>query len=142
MRQARELTDHSYIPDALPQYDSKTRSPLWEKALENYRKALSGNDSYYEAILENGTLEELIEHAKTLEPSSPSDKSSGTMSRIKPILDFFSDFSTVVAVCLGADTVLAAVVWGSIRVLLTVCRFCFQYSECRTWISSSSSYLI
>lgn len=129
---ARGLTGYSYFPDTLRHDEIKSKSPLWEKALENYREELSGND-YYETILENGTLEELIDHTKTLEPSSPSDKTSSTMSRIKPIVKFFNDFSTIVAICFGADTVLAAVVWGSIRVLLTVCHFLSQPLGCNAW---------
>lgn len=42
------------------------------------------------------------------------------VNRLDSILKFVNDFSAVVAVCFGADAKLAALVWGSIRMILTL----------------------
>lgn len=104
-------------------------SPLWEKALQNYREELAGDDDY-QIILETGTLEVLMNDAKTLRPVGPQGrKALDSMGRMKPMIKLVNDFAAVIAVAFGADAMLAAIIWGSIRMILTVG---YQYSrQCR-----------
>ena len=89
------------------------------KALRRYRGGLEEEEfDEYQTILEAGTLEDLVEHIKTLEP--PNVKEKAVINRLDTVLKFFNDFSAVLAVCFGADAKLAALVWGSIRMVLTL----------------------
>lgn len=95
-------------------------NPLWQKALEQYRKELQHGDDY-DVTLSVTSMEDLLTQARSLEP--PAARNSSTLcslSRLEPILGRLIDFSAVAALCLGADAKSAAVVWGSIRLILTV----------------------
>ena len=70
----------------------------------------------YRMILEDGTLEELINQIKTLE--QPNAREKAIINRLDPVLKTVSDFSAIVALCLGTDARLTALVWGSIRLIL------------------------
>ena len=63
-------------------------------------------------------MEELVEQIKEIEP--PNTQGKAVVNRLDSILKFVNDFSAVVAVCFGADAKLAALVWGSIRMILTL----------------------
>ena len=98
---------------------SRPPSPFWNKALRRYRGELEDEEAdQYQMIVEAGTLDELVEQIKTLEP--PNAKEKAVVNRLDSILKFLNDFSAVVAVCFGADAKLAALVWGSIRMILTL----------------------
>ena len=93
---------------------------MWEKALEHYRKELQDGDDY-KVTLGVTSMEELLTQAKSLEPPASRNSSAlNSLSRLEPILGHLNDFSAVVALCLGADAKSAAIVWGSIRLILTV----------------------
>lgn len=98
---------------------SRPASPFWNKALKRYRGELEEEEvDEYQTILEAGALEDLVEQIKTLEP--PTAKEKAVVNRLDSILKFVNDFSAIVAVCFGADAKLAALVWGSIRLILTL----------------------
>lgn len=102
-------------------------SPLWDKALQNYREELAGDDDF-RAILETGSLGELLNESKVLQPVGPQGrKALNSMGRMKPMIKLVNDFSAVLAVSFGTDAVLAALIWGSIRMILTVCLFPMLY---------------
>lgn len=95
-------------------------SPLWEKALERYRAELKECDDY-EGVLDVGSVEELLNQARALEPADASNRMTvSTLNRLEPMLTHMNDFAAIVALCLGAETKTAALVWGSIRAILTV----------------------
>ncbi|MCJ1396521.1 hypothetical protein MMC18_009412, partial [Xylographa bjoerkii] len=95
-------------------------SPLWEKALERYRKELKDGDDY-DHIMDVGSMEELLNQARALEPTGSRSKTPlGSLNRLEPILVHLNDFSAVIAICLGANAKSAALVWGSIRIILTL----------------------
>ena len=99
---------------------SSSQSPLWEKALEKYCKELKDGDDFVD-ILKIGSMEELLSQTKSLEPAGARDSaSSSSLTRLEPILGHLNDFSAIVALLLGADAKSAALVWGSIRIILTV----------------------
>lgn len=95
-------------------------SPLWHRALERYREELNQNDDY-KSVTEIASLDDLLNHTKTIEKSLPRDRNAfGSLQRLGPTLKFVDDFSAVIAVCFGADAKLTAFVWGSIRLMLTL----------------------
>lgn len=67
-------------------------------------------------MLEAGTLEDLLAQIKILEP--PNAKEKAVVNRLNSILKFINNFSAVIAMCFGADAKIAALVWGSIRMIL------------------------
>ena len=60
----------------------------------------------------------MVEQIKTLEP--PNAREKAVVNRLDSVLKFVNDFSAVVAVCFGADAKIAALVWGSMRLILTL----------------------
>ena len=95
-------------------------APLWHRALERYRVELEENDDYKD-ILVVESLEDLLDHAKTVEALLPRERTAiNSMNRLGPRLKFVDDFSAVIALYFGADVQLTAVVWGSIRLMLTL----------------------
>ncbi|KIW65774.1 hypothetical protein PV04_08001 [Phialophora macrospora] len=59
-------------------------------------------------------MQDVLNYAKSFEHVWPHEHS---LNRLGPMLKFVDDFSTVVAVCFGADTKLTAFVWGGIRLI-------------------------
>lgn len=106
-------------------------TPLWHRALERYREELETNDDY-QSIIEIGSLDDLLNYAKTFEPLLPRDRSVlDSMNRLGPALKFVDDFSALIAVCFGVDAKLTAFVWGSIRLMLTLRIICRRYIKRR-----------
>jgi hypothetical protein len=88
--------------------------------LERYREELKQSDDY-DSIVQIASLEDLLNYTKTIEQSLPRDRNAvSSLQRLGPTLKFVDDFSAVIAVCFGADVKLAAFVWGSIRLMLTL----------------------
>jgi hypothetical protein len=109
--------DNENMSEPPPGYQ---RSPLWDQALENFREELAGDDDLG-MILETRNVEELLHDVKMLQPVGPQGrKALDSMNRLKPMVKLVNDFSAVLAVAFGADTVVTALVWGSIRMILTV----------------------
>jgi hypothetical protein len=74
----------------------------------------------FQDIIEVESLGDLLNHAKTLERLLPREHVAlSTIHRLGPKLKFVDDFSAVIALYFGADTKLTALVWGSIRLMLT-----------------------
>ncbi len=87
-------------------------------------------------------MEELLTQARNLEPSGARNKNIlSSLSRLEPMLLHINDFSAVTALLLGANAKSAALVWGSIRIILTVLLFsqvCFATlinaaADCACW---------
>ncbi|OAX82520.1 hypothetical protein ACJ72_03130 [Emergomyces africanus] len=98
-----------------------SKTPLWEKALENYREELAEKDDYKWVLENQGTLDELMKFTNSLEWPGLRDRSVlNSLKRLKPILKFVNDFSAVIALYFGADTALTAVIWGSLKLILTL----------------------
>ncbi|KAI9811064.1 MAG: hypothetical protein M1827_005646 [Pycnora praestabilis] len=94
-------------------------SPLWDKALERYREELKDVDDYNGAM-DVGSMEELLSQARALEPPGHPSKTLSSLNRLEPTLVHMNDFSAVIALFLGADAKTAGLVWGSIRIILTL----------------------
>jgi ATP-dependent Clp protease ATP-binding subunit ClpA len=100
--------------------EKRASSPLWLKAVERYRAELEENDDYQD-IMEVGSLEALLDHTKTIESLLPPERTMlNLMNRLGARLRFVDDFSAIIALYFGADANLTALVWGSIRLMLTL----------------------
>jgi hypothetical protein len=67
------------------------------------------------------SVDELLGQAKALEPqASRSGKLSASLNRLEPILSHINDFAAILALCTGADPKATGLVWGSLRVILSV----------------------
>jgi hypothetical protein len=98
----------------------------WEKALESYHEDLAADDDF-RMILETGSLKELLADDQTLQPFGPRGrKALDSMNRLKPTFKLLNDFSVVLEVSVGAGTAVTAVVWGGIRMILTVYLYPWQ----------------
>ncbi|GAP84174.1 putative NB-ARC and TPR domain protein [Rosellinia necatrix] len=95
-------------------------APLWERALERYRDELGGNEDY-QAVNELHSLEDLLTHVNNLQNEPSRNRQSlASLNRLAPKFKFLDDFSAVIALTFGADPTLTAVVWGSVRLILTL----------------------
>ncbi len=75
----------------------------------------------YQDIINIGSFDDLLDHAKTIEPLSPRERNSlGWMSRLGSRLKLVDDFLAIIALYFGADATFTALVWGSVRLMLTL----------------------
>jgi hypothetical protein len=94
-------------------------SLLWEKAEKSYRQDLA-SDKEFAKILETRSLEELLADTHVLQPVDPFDRELPcTIDRLEPAFRLLSDFLVILKMSYGADSAQTALVWGSIRVILT-----------------------
>ena len=76
-------------------------------------------------------MEELLTQARDLEPPGARNRNIlSSLSRLEPMLLHINDFSAITALFLGANAKSAALVWGSIRIILTV--LLYPQSYCMT----------
>ena len=71
--------------------------------------------------MDEGTMQNLVDYAKSSQSLAQERNSVASMQRLTPILRFLDDFAAVLAYCLGANTTTTALVWGSIRLMLVLC---------------------
>lgn len=95
-------------------------TPLWDRAVERYRDELDEKGDYQD-IVEDGSFQGLLTHAESIKTLIPTGRESLlSFNRLGAVLRFVDDFSAVVALAVGADATLTAVIWGSIRLILTL----------------------
>jgi hypothetical protein len=93
---------------------------LWNKALERFQDELGGSEDY-QAVHEVHSLEDLLTHVNTLQNAPPRNRQSlASLNRLAPKFKFLDEFSAIIALAFGADPTLTAVVWGSVRSILTL----------------------
>ncbi|KAI0024434.1 P-loop containing nucleoside triphosphate hydrolase protein [Xylariomycetidae sp. FL0641] len=67
------------------------------------------------------SLEDLVTHVNLLQSAPSRDRQAlASLNRLAPKFKFVDDFSAIIALAFGADATLTAVVWGSIRLILTL----------------------
>ncbi|KAI0157224.1 hypothetical protein GGR57DRAFT_461278 [Xylariaceae sp. FL1272] len=99
---------------------SSNPAPLWSKALERYREELGGSEDF-QAVNEVHSLEDLVTHVNALQNNPSRNRQSlASLNRLAPKFKFLDDFSAIIALTFGADPTLTAVVWGSVRLILTL----------------------
>ncbi|KAI1180884.1 hypothetical protein F4777DRAFT_177094 [Nemania sp. FL0916] len=98
----------------------QTPVSLWYKALEKYRDKL-GDDEDYQALRGVHSMDELRTHMNALQNAPAHQRQTFTsLGRLAPKLKFLDDFSAIIALSFRADPTLTAVVWGSVRLILTL----------------------
>ncbi|KAK6952017.1 hypothetical protein Daesc_006543 [Daldinia eschscholtzii] len=79
-----------------------------------------GNEDY-RTVHEVHSLDDLLNHVNTLQATPSRDRQAlASLNRLAPKFKFVDDFSAIIALAFGADATLTAVVWGSIRLILTL----------------------
>jgi hypothetical protein len=91
--------------------------PLLSEALERFHSELKSDD---EAILDVGSVEELLAQAKAMEPALSSRSRPSLFKRLESILPHINDFAAIIAVCSGTDAKATGLVWGSLKVVFMV----------------------
>lgn len=87
--------------------------------MNRFQAELKGDNQFMFDDIVN--VEELLSQTRALQPPAPrGSKIATSLSRLEPILSHINDFAAVIAVCSGADAKAAGLVWGSLRVILTV----------------------
>ena len=95
--------------------------------MNRYRSELKDGDDF---ILDGEGLEELLNQARALEPEfSRKAGPSELLVRIEPILSHMNNFAAIFAVSFGADANATALVWGSIRIILSVLKISLHHSS-------------
>jgi hypothetical protein len=105
---------------------SKEESAIWQNAIQRYYDELRRGGIKGPAIDKDlwniKSPMDLLEQVRNLEP--PDSRTSrtwlGSLRRLEPILLGLNDFASVTAWALGMNGKVAAVVWGSIRLILNV----------------------
>jgi hypothetical protein len=108
---------------------SKEESAIWQNAIQRYYDELRRGGIKGLAIDKDlwniKSPMDLLEQVRNLEP--PDSRASGTwlgsLRRLEPILLGLNDFTSVTAWALGMNGKVAAVVWGSIRLILNVSEY-------------------
>lgn len=110
---------------AEPQADS---SPIWKTALERYF-AETRKGGIKDAAIENHlwtvqTPEDLLNGIEAIVPpnTEPSISWARALKELKPVLLGLSDFAAIIAWAFGMDGKVAVLLWGSIRLILMVCK--------------------
>ena len=99
----------------------RDQSELWNKALDKYREELKDGDDFEENLYVN-SMEELIGQVRAMDVQNARvAKTISSLNRLEPMLMNLNDFSAVIALFLGANVKGAALVWGSLRIILSVC---------------------
>lgn len=89
--------------------------------MERYKDELSENDAYNEVLSEPGSIQDVLDYAAGVEKCFP--QSSSTLlsfKRFGPTLRFLDDFSAMMAIFFGADFKATTLIWGSIRLILSL----------------------
>ena len=89
-----------------------------DQALQRYKTELKDHNDF---VLPDG-IEELLDEARSLEAKhSHGNDPSVAVGRLEPILSQLNNFSAIMALCFGDSAETAALVWGSVRMILSVC---------------------
>lgn len=114
--------------------DDQEGSQIWRNAIQRYYDELEKGGIKGPAIEKDlwnvESAMDLLEQMKTLEPQDwkSMDANKNLINRLEPVLLSLSDFAAVTACAFGMNgkAVVAAVVWGSIRLLLKVRGYVFK----------------
>lgn len=89
--------------------------------MQRYKDELSENDAYDDVLSETGSLQNVLDYAANVESYFPQSRSTLlSFNRLGSTLRFVDDFSAIIAMCFGADFTATALIWGSIRLILSL----------------------
>ncbi|KAA8650150.1 uncharacterized protein ATNIH1004_002831 [Aspergillus tanneri] len=99
-------------------------SPIWQAAIDKYFEELRKEGVKESAIDQDlwsiHSPNDLLQQIQDLAPMDTSLSGSwmGSLRRLEPILLSLNDFAAVITLALGMNGQVAAVIWGSIRLIL------------------------
>jgi fungal STAND N-terminal Goodbye domain len=104
-------------------------SPIWQAAIDKYyeelRKGGVKGPTIDEDLWSVHSLNDLLQKIHSLAPTD--SQASGNwvrlLRRLEPVLLSIDDFAAVATLALGMNGQAAAIIWGSIRLILKVCQF-------------------
>ena len=101
-------------------------SSLWERAKQHYLMELQERNDF-DSVLETASWEMILVQTKAQSPSIAQNSSLlASVQRLEPALIQMNNFATIIAVLCGADAKTAALIWGSIRIILGVSHVVFS----------------
>ena len=104
-------------------------SPIWQAALEKYYAELRKGGIKLSVIDKDlwntHGPDDLLAQIGTQAPSEAQAFRAWTrdLDQLKPILERLSDFTAMIALAMGMNSKVATVIWGSIRLIITVMTF-------------------
>lgn len=125
-----DTSSESNIPPYYPPKGLKEDSQVWQNAIHKYYDELGKGGIKGPAIDKDlwniKSPLDLLNQIRALEPADAraSRVWLGGLRRLETILLGLNDFAVVTAWALGMNGRVAAVVWGSIRLILSVCYDC------------------
>lgn len=102
------------------------RSPIWQAAIDRYyeelRKGGVKGPTIDHDVWSIHSPDDLIQQINDFAPANSSFSSQwvGTLRRLEPILLSLNDFAAVITLALGMQGQVAAIIWGSMRLILKV----------------------
>lgn len=107
-------------------------SPIWQAALDRYFAELRRR-GVKESIIERDLwnvedADDLLAQVTALAPDETAAGWTRCLAQLKPILLGLSDFAAVTAWAMGMDGRVAAVIWGSMRLIIKVICWRILYS--------------
>ena len=116
-------------------------SRIWQNAIDRYYDELKKGGIKAPSIDKDlwniSSPEQLTQQVQSMVPTDA--QLSGTwaniMKRLEPILLSLNDFAAVVAWALGMNGKVAAIIWGSIRLILKVPTTTVQCKNCLTFLT-------
>jgi hypothetical protein len=102
------------------------RSPIWQAAIDRYydelRKGGVKGPTIDHDVWSINSPDDLLQQMNDLAPTNSSVSSQwvGNLRRLESILLSLNDFAAVITLALGMKGQVAAIIWGSIRLILKV----------------------
>lgn len=102
------------------------RSPIWQAAIDRYyeelRKGGIRGPTIDHDVWSIHSPDDLLQQIHDIAPANSSVPSqwAGNLRRLEPILLSLNDFAAVITLALGMNGQVAAIIWGSMRLILKV----------------------
>lgn len=105
---------------------SQTISDAWTKAITSYKRNL--NPKELQAVQTPTSPQDIVTHMKSLEKDRASSRSGKLIDRVKSVTDRLVRFSKVIDT-MTTSNVEASLIWGSLKLLLTIVHQSFEVYE-------------
>lgn len=99
--------------------EKTSSTTIWARALDRFQDELDEKDDF-QAVIEEGSLQSLLTFTQATQASAQERSSVVNMRRVGPIVKFVNDFAALIAFSCGTDPRMTALVWGSIRLLISL----------------------
>lgn len=89
--------------------------------MQRYQSELSENDTFNEIMEVPISLQDVLDYAESVENCFPRKRPTlMSFKRLGPMLRLVDDFSAMLSILFGADIKATALIWGSIRLILSL----------------------